>query len=296
MRRDDAYFHSIKLRKFQRPSPLAIILGTNEIASAIAVFLRRSGRSVVLAHDPGVPVIRRGMAFHDALFGDFAWVDDFRAKRADYISNLFSLFEDDSLVAVTEMGLTDLMAAGKAEILVDARMHKRSVRPDLRGLAGVSFGVGPGFIPRHNCDIAIETRPDLAGLIVLEGRTEPQDQSMPSLLGGKGRERFIYASNAGRWRTALDIGVRVFKGVVIGHLDGGALAAPMDGVLRGLARDDCDIPAGAKIVEIDPRGRACRWSGMDQRCETIAQAVMRATRLKEAELAFFEQEPSNLRH
>jgi hypothetical protein len=35
---------------------------------------------------------------------------------------------------------------------------------------------------------------------------------------------------------------------------------------------------------------------MDERCETIAQAVMRATRLKEAELAFFEEQPRNWRH
>lgn len=293
MRRDDAIF---LLRRSHRTPPFAIILGTNEIASAIAVFLRRSGRRVVLAHDPEIPVIRRGMAFHDALFGDFAWVDEIRAKRADYIGNLFSLFEDDGLVAVTRMGLTDLMVAGKVEILVDARMHKRSVRPDLRGLADMSFGVGPGFVPRQNCDIAIETRPDLAGLVIGEGQTKPQDKSIPGLLGGVGRERFIYSRNSGRWRTALDIGVRVFKDVVIGHLDGLALAAPIDGVLRGLARDDCDIPAGVKIAEIDPRGRACRWSGMDERCETIAQAVMRGTRLKEAELAFFEQQPSNLRH
>ncbi len=238
--------YSFQSRKPKRPQPLAILLGTNEIASAIAVFLRRTGRAVVLAHDPAIPVIRRGMAFHDALFGDFAWVDDIRAKRVDFIANLFSLFEDDGLVAVTMMGLTDLMVAGKVEILVDARMHKRSVKPDLRGLAEMAFGVGPGFVPAQNCDIAIETRPDLVGLVLQENPAKPQDRSMPGLLGGIGRERFIYSSKAGRWRTALDIGVRVFKDVVIGHLDGLALRAPMDGVLRGLARDDCEIPRGSR--------------------------------------------------
>jgi len=32
--------------------PYALILGTNEIASAVAVEMRRAGWSVVLAHDP----------------------------------------------------------------------------------------------------------------------------------------------------------------------------------------------------------------------------------------------------
>jgi len=42
---------------------LAVILGTDEIASAVAVNLYRSGYCVVLSHDPLPPVIRRKMAF-----------------------------------------------------------------------------------------------------------------------------------------------------------------------------------------------------------------------------------------
>lgn len=55
-------------RKGRRP--LAIILGTNEIASAIAVHLHRAGWACILSNDPFPPVIRRRMAFHDVLFGD----------------------------------------------------------------------------------------------------------------------------------------------------------------------------------------------------------------------------------
>lgn len=53
----------------------AVVLGTNEIASAVGVYLQRDGWSVVLAHDPHPPVIRRKMAFHDVMFGDPAEVD-----------------------------------------------------------------------------------------------------------------------------------------------------------------------------------------------------------------------------
>jgi hypothetical protein len=47
--------------------PLAVVMGTNEIASAVAVSLIRAGIPTVLSHDPYPPVIRRGMSFHDAL-------------------------------------------------------------------------------------------------------------------------------------------------------------------------------------------------------------------------------------
>ena len=61
----------------------AVILGTNEIASAVAVRLHRAGFRMVLSHDPLPPVIRRKMAFHDALFDDAVAVEGIAARRAD---------------------------------------------------------------------------------------------------------------------------------------------------------------------------------------------------------------------
>ncbi len=68
---------------------------------------------------------------------------------------------------------------------------------------------------------------------------------MPEL-AGIGRERFARASVAGRWRTAVDIGTRVFKGFAIGHVGGVAVVAPIDGVLRGIARDGVEVPAALR--------------------------------------------------
>ncbi|WP_051955559.1 xanthine dehydrogenase [Beijerinckia mobilis] len=260
--------------------PLAIVLGTNEIASAVAVLLHRSSRAVILTHDPVIPVIRRGMAFHDALFGDFAWVNDLKAQRVDYLSEVRGALAARETVLVTTMGLTDLLILGSIDVIVDARMHKRSVKPDLRGFARQAVGLGPGYRIGENCDLAIETRPGRIGHL-MDGSTEDQHPE-PSLLGGVGRERFVYTQAGGRWHTPLDVGVRVYKGVVLGHLGREPVVAPLDGILRGLARDDTEMPANVKIVEIDPSGRACRWTGMDERPRSIAEAVMRGMRRMEA--------------
>ncbi|MBK5958013.1 xanthine dehydrogenase [Rhodoplanes elegans] len=270
-----------------RPDPsrrLAVVLGTNEIASAVAVLLHRAGDAVVLAHDPNPPVIRRGMAFHDALYDDIAVVEEVCGRRADRFLDLAPVLAIPDTVAVTRLGLLDLIVHGRMDVLVDARLHKRAETPDLRHLAGITVGLGPGFAVGANCDVAVETRPVSPVRPVTQGRTEAAD-GVPSPLGGVGRERFVYSPVAGRWRSAVEIGKRVFVGYPVGRIDGVPVLAPMDGILRGAVRDGLEVPVGVKVIEVDPRGRAARWTGLDDRPRKIAEATLAAIDLKTRPLA-----------
>ena len=47
----------------------------------------------------------------------------------------------------------------------------------------------------------------------------------------------------------------VARGQEVGKVGGAVLRAPQAGVLRGLTRDNVLVAAGAKVVEVDPRGR-----------------------------------------
>src|SRR4051794_8186656 len=58
----------------KRP-PTALVLGTGDIASAIGRGLFLRGWRVLLLRDNGVPVLRRGMAFDDALEDGIAALD-----------------------------------------------------------------------------------------------------------------------------------------------------------------------------------------------------------------------------
>lgn len=255
--------------------PLAIVLGTNEIASAVAAQLTRAGFAVAMSHDPFPPVIRRAMSFHDALFGDPAVVEGVRGERAETAMELAAALARPLQVAVTPLHLTDLLAIRSPVALVDARMQKHRVTPDYRRLAHITVGLGPNFVVDANCDVAIETKPVKNGAIVAGGATEAAD-GQARALGGVGRERFVYSGRAGLWHTPVDIGMRVFKGFVLGHLDGFPIHAPIDGILRGIARDGARMPAGVKLLEIDPRGRRAKWAGMDERGRGIADAVVAA--------------------
>jgi xanthine dehydrogenase accessory factor len=261
------------------PFRFVVILGTNEIASAVAVRLRRAGHRVVLSHDPSVPVIRRKMAFHDALYDDAVTVEGMPARRADTGVEIRAL--EAPGVIVTELGLLDLIVIQAIDILVDARMQKYRATPDLRRLAGLTIGLGPGFGGGSNCDIAIETRPGKEGIIVGQGYGDPPD-GVSHRLGSHGGERFARAEFAGRWKTAIEIGTLVFKDFIVGHLGNVPVRAPFDGILRGVVRDGTEVPAGAKLLEIDPRGRNANWTDGDDRARLIASAVTDAISVHEA--------------
>ena len=262
----------------------AVILGTNEIASAIGVQLSRVGYCVVLSHDPDPPVIRRKMAFHDALFTDTAQVEDVVAERVDNGMQVYRALRRPSHVFVTWLGLLDLLPVRQIDVLIDARLQKRRMTPDLRRLARLTIGLGPGFSSSSNCDVAVETRPGKIGLVTDQRWTDTAD-GVASALGDVGAERFVYSEFAGRWHTPIEIGTRVYKDFVLGHLSGVPVLAPRDGILRGIARDGSEIPTGVKLLEIDPRGRHAQWTGTDERGRAIAKATSRAIETRAARAA-----------
>lgn len=266
----------------QSRKPLALVLGTNEIASAVAAHLHASGSSVILSDDPFPPVIRRAMSFHDALFGDRAVVERVEGELAETSREIARVLAKPRRVAVTPLHLSDLIALRTPQILIDARMQKHRVTPDLRGVVRLTIGLGPDFAVGVNCDVAIETHPATSGSIVTRGETESADGLAP-LLGGVGKERFVYSVREGLFHTPIEIGMRVFKGFVVGHLDGVTIEAPIDGRVRGMVRDSTRVPEGVKLIEIDPRGRRAKWTGIDERGRAIALATVRAIRLYAAE-------------
>jgi hypothetical protein len=259
------------------PRPFVLVLGTNEIASAVAVTLTGAGSAVVMSHDPYPPVIRRGMAFHDVLFGEAREVEGVAAQRADTMAEIARIHDDPGKVVVTELHLTDVIALRSPTVIVDARMQKHRATPDLRGIARVTVGLGPHFEVGANCDIAIETHPCETGALVTTGATLPADGKARNL-GGAGRERFVYAAHEAIWHTPVDIGARIYKGLQLGSLGGQPVLAPIDGTLRGIVRDGARVPAGVKLLEIDPRGRGASWTGMDARGRAIAAGVSGAVR------------------
>jgi xanthine dehydrogenase accessory factor len=58
------------------------------------------------------------------------------------------------------------------------------------------------------------------------------------------------------------------------HANRAALRAPLDGKLRGLARDGVTVAAGSKVAEIDRQGMAAMVAGIDARLARVAESVL----------------------
>jgi xanthine dehydrogenase accessory factor len=84
------------------------------------------------------------------------------------------------------------------------------------------------------------------------------------------------------FRTTAAIAERVQAGQVVATLDGVGLAAPLDGILRGLTHDGVVVEQGTKCIEVDPRGDIRNVTGIGERPGAIGDAVVRAVRASHA--------------
>ncbi|HEY0909127.1 MAG TPA: hypothetical protein VGD75_02730 [Bradyrhizobium sp.] len=266
------YIDPVRIRNIG--APISLILGTGDIASAIARSQFQSGWGVVMLRDAGVPVLRRGMAFDDALEDGSAELEGVSAARELNPDALPRLASRRDAVVVANLDLAVVAAAwpGMASVLVDARMRKYALPADLRPLAAFAIGVGPGFIADGNVDIAIETLPGQEGAVVEHGATAvPTGRAVP--LGDAAEERFVYAPRSGPWQPWATLGAWVEAGVVVGQLGSQEVEAPISGCVRGIVRAAAGgVSRGSKLLEIDPRLGA-PWSGVPPRAERIAAGV-----------------------
>ncbi len=253
-----------------------LVRGSGDVGSAVAHVLLRAGHPVVI-HDVDRPTApRRGMAFADAIFDGSCELDGIRARRVDEPIALGRALAAGGEVCVTTSGLGFVLAAVQPGVLVDARMRKRDEPEPQCDLAPLTIGLGPGFVAGETTHLAIETQwGDALGTLVTAGATRPLGGE-PRSFDGHGRDRFVYAPRAGTLSTQAAIGDRVRAGDVVATIGDEPLAAPLDGILRGLTHDGVPVTRGLKVLEVDPRGDASSAHGLGARPLRIAAGVAAA--------------------
>jgi xanthine dehydrogenase accessory factor len=263
--------------------PVVLVRGSGDVGSAVAHLLLRNGYRVLVHDVPAPAAPRRGMAFADAVFDAVCTLDGVRARRVDDTAALEAAVAAREEVCVTTAPLEGVLAAVRPDVLVDARMRKHERPEAQRELAPLTIGLGPNFVAGETTDLAIETQwGDALGAVVTAGPTRALGGE-PRSFDGHARDRFVYAPVAGVVRTGAAIGDRVRAGDVVARIGDEPLAAPLDGILRGLTHDGVPLDAGAKVLEVDPRGEPSGVVGIGARPRRIAEGVLAALAARGAE-------------
>jgi xanthine dehydrogenase accessory factor len=163
----------------------------------------------------------------------------------------------------------------RPQVLIDARMNKRSIPERQSGLAPLTIGLGPNFIAGETVDFVVETAWDGLGRIIDSGSSLPLTGE-PRPINGYGRERYVYAPSDGRFETDFGIGAKVSRGETVACIGAALIRAPLDGCLRGITHAGAAVKAGTKVVEVDPRGDPAKAFGIAERPGKIALAVLAA--------------------
>lgn len=260
---------------------LVVIKGGGDLASAVAHRLFRDGRAVVIVEEPEPRVVRRKMAFAQAVSDGEATVEGVRAVRTTPGATMERLLETREAIPLLVDPSGEVIRTLRLAVLVDGRMRKRERSDSSVAEAPLVIGLGPGFLAGREAHVVIETArgPDL-GKVITEGEALPYN-GMPVDLGGFTKERYLYAPVAGVFRTPLDIGALVEAGQTVGEVAGVPLGATVGGTIRGILKDGVRVTRGQKVVDIDPREEAV-LAGISQKARAIAEGVAAAIAAWEA--------------
>lgn len=263
----------VTTERLEQPLHLCLVRGCGDIGSAVAHALFRHGLAVLIHDVPDPSFARRGMAYTDALYDGSACLEGVVGRRTTDIFSIRQILEQGEDIPVVAESFAKILDYLRPQVLIDARMNKRSVPERQAGLAPLTIGLGPNFVAGETTDLVIETAWEGLGTILAAGSSQPLCGE-PRPINGFGRERYVYAPAEGRFGTDCAIGARVAKGQPVASIGDAVIRAPLDGCLRGLTRSGASVKAGTKVVEIDPRGDPAKAFGIAERPGKLALAVL----------------------
>ncbi len=258
------------------PTTLILVRGAGDLATGVIYRLHQAGFPVIATETAQPLVVRRTVAFAQAVFDGSHTVEGVTATRVDDVTRALELAGGGGLPVLPDPR-DEIIAAAQPVVLVDARLLKRDDAARL-DQAPLVIGLGPGFAAGRNCHAAIETnRGHWLGRVLWEGETEA-NTGIPGAIAGYRQERLLRAPAAGVFQAHVSIGDIVEQGQVIGEMVTAAgaapLVAPLAGVVRGLLHPGLEVAANTKLGDIDPRPDPAAIDTISDKSLAIGGAVL----------------------
>ncbi|WP_215782072.1 selenium-dependent molybdenum cofactor biosynthesis protein YqeB [Paludibacterium sp. B53371] len=253
---------------------LVVMRGSGDIASGVALRLHQAGMRVLMLDLARPTVIRRSVAFAQAMFDGETMVEGVQGKLAHSLPEAMSLL-DKGIIPLLVDEHAECLEALKPDVLVDAILAKRNLGTR-RDMAPCTIALGPGFEAGRDCDAVIETnRGHYLGRVIYQGAAAP-NTGVPGNIEGFTSERVIRSPVAGVFRANVRLGELVQEGDIMAWVGEAPVPAPMAGMVRGLLHDDIAVPEGFKIGDIDPRGARADYTTVSDKARAIGGGVLEA--------------------
>lgn len=258
----------------RNPKALAVVKGAGDLATGVACRLQRVGFQVLMTEVAQPTVIRRTVAFAEAVHEGRCEVEGIEAVLVADAASARAAF-DRSSVAV----LVDPEARAAVEmrpaLLVDAIIAKRNLGTRI-GDARAVVALGPGFRAGVDAHAVVETmRGHDLGRVLWHGEALA-NTGIPGEIGGHGAERVLRSPKAGIFTGVREIGDRVEPGDQIGEVDGEPVFTTIGGVLRGILRTGLPVTPGFKVGDVDPRAAREHCFTVSDKALAVAGGVLEA--------------------
>lgn len=243
------------------------------MASGVASRLYKAGFPVIMTDLPEPTVIRRTVAFAEAVYKGKNQVEGIIGRLAT-LENYGQVLNKGEIPVLIDPE-AECIKHIKPEVVVDAILAKKNIGTKA-SLAPVVIALGPGFRAPEDAHAVIETkRGHYLGRVIYEGSALP-NTGIPGDIMGKTEERVLRAPCEGVFISFAEIGDLVKKGQAIGEVERVPVVSALDGVVRGLLHSGLVVHKGMKIGDVDPRGEIDYCFTVSDKARSLGGAVLEA--------------------
>jgi xanthine dehydrogenase accessory factor len=257
---------------------IVLVRGGGEAGSAVAHRLHRCHFRVCITELASPLAIHRGTCFSEAVYDTTKTVEGVTAERTPpSLRQIYRIWQNGNIPVVVDPELS-VKPLIRPDVLVNAMMLKRVTSTWITD-APLVIGIGAGFQAGEDVHLVVESSnsPNL-GRVIEKGGSE-EDTGIPPEVGGVGKERVIWAPDAGVFTTKKSIGDSVTADEVVGKLGDLPLKTTISGIVRGILRNETRVSANAKLAEIDPVNDGSICFTIRDKMRAIAGGVLEAIML-----------------
>jgi xanthine dehydrogenase accessory factor len=262
------------------------IKGAGDLASGVALRLRRTGFRVVMSDLGAQRCVRRTVSFCTVLTdaSGLTVVEGQEALLAETLDQVPAILSIGKIpVTLDHVDAPSGLLSLGLDVLVDGVMAKRNTGTT-REDAPLVIALGPGFVAGKDCHAVVETaRGHTLGRLILPGDTlcNPRrpgaaldNTGIPGDVGGYGVERIVRATSGGTFVPRAKIGDMVEADQIVGYAGNTAVLAQIRGVLRGLLAAGTMVHRGMKCGDVDPRAERSHCFSVSDKALAVAGGVL----------------------